>query len=141
MYGLECKRCKDPDAIEELCDDCEATVFKRTKRLIDRSRLAKMKAEEICKELGFDTLKILHDMADEVDEKELFRTLAHGDYDEREICRTVLLCLRLCKQEAEREGYAELALISRVIPTNDRWLADQITAANGTSTQPRASDN
>ena len=126
MDGLECKRCQEPDTFEVLCNDCEATVFGRTDRLIARSKRAKEKAEIVCDKLGAEALRALTGLDDEVTDLELFSAFNRQEFDGSTSSDKFFLCLQLLKLEDECEGYAELAEMSCRVPGDDNYLKGQI---------------
>lgn len=130
MNGTECKRCKEPDTFDTFCDVCDDHIFKRTNRLIARSRNAKNQADEVCKLLGIDN-RSLEDVKEVFNDKQLAEAFAKhiditpgtSDY------KKFLLCEKLIRCEDARDGWAELAMMSNRIPYDDDYLREEIESA------------
>lgn len=128
---LECKRCKSPDAIEELCEDCDAIVYARTDRLIRRSRKAKIAMEELARDLSPEGMEfftgVLAEQYDDdmtISDDELFQRWSESGFENwRE---RYAISIRILQASEEYNGYADLAIISRRIPTDDNYLAGEI---------------
>jgi len=126
--GLECKRCKQADAFEVLCGDCEATVFGRTDRLIARSRQAKEKAEAVCKQLSPESLQAILGLdPDRRTDKDLLAAVCRLPVDPKGK-NQVILTLHLIKLDDEREGYAELAEMSNRVFFDDDYMEARVRA-------------
>ena len=130
--GLECKRCKEADTFEVLCDDCAAFVFGRTDRLIARSRQAKERAETVCKQLGPESLRAIQELDREyVTDEDLFAAFCRLPVDPENAEKhkdRFLLTLHLIKLEDEREGYAELAEMSSRVFFDDKYIETSVRA-------------
>ena len=128
--GLECKRCKEADTFEVLCDDCAASVFGRTDRLIARSRQAKNRAETVCKQLGPESLRAIQELDREyVTDEDLFDAFCRLPVDPENAEKhkdRFFLTLHLIKLEDEREGYAELAEMSSRIFFDEAYIDKNI---------------
>jgi len=124
--GLECKRCKEADTFEVLCDDCAASVFGRTDRLIARSRQAKQKAESVCKQLSPESLHAIAGLApDHRTESHILEAVCRLPADPKKEDQ-VALTLHLIKLDDEREGYAELAEISSRVFFDDKYIETSV---------------
>ena len=130
MDGTECKRCKEPDTFDTFCDECDDLIFKRTNKLIARSRTAFNKVEEVCKLLGIDT-RTTENINEVFSDHKTADTFAQ--YIElvpgSEAHEKFLLCEKLIRCEEERDGWAELAMMSNRIPFDDDYLQAEIEAA------------
>jgi hypothetical protein len=126
MDGLECRRCKQADAFDILCDECQEKVFGRTDKLIALSSQAKDRAEVICEKLGPDALRALAGLDDEVTEQELIEAFNRQPFTDATSSEKFFLCLHLLKLEDQREGYAELAEMSCSIFFDSNYIEDQI---------------
>ena len=135
MDGTECKRCKEPDTFDTFCDECDDLIFKRTNKLIARSRNAKNQADTVCKLLGFGSLHTLDEFKASTTDQELSE-IASSIKDTTENHKKFLLCLRLQRFEEERDGWAELAMMSNRIPFDDDYLQAEIEAATNYKWEP-----
>lgn len=133
MDGLECKRCKEPDTFEDLCEDCDAIVYARTDRLIRRSRKAKIEAEELCTQLSPEGIAFFHKMLEDkrvggedgsIDPDELLAEWSRSGFDDWQ--DRYRMSMRLLQLAEQYDGYSELATMSRRIPTDDNYLAGEI---------------
>jgi hypothetical protein len=134
MEGLNCKRCNSPDSIEELCESCDAIVYERTARLIQRGRDARDRASEIFVMLGVDGVTALTDLANneggiDISEENLIEAFSRYHFESGDNAKKLALCFAFCREEEARQGYAELATISRRAPTDDEWIKQEIMAS------------
>jgi len=128
MDGTECKRCKEPDTFDTFCDECDDLIFKRTNKLIARSRNAKNNADTVCKLLGIGSLHTFDEFKESHTDQEASE-IASGIESTPENYKKFLLCSRLTQLIQERDGWAELAMMSNRIPFDDDYLQAEIEAA------------